>query len=371
VRGFPLKYLMALLCAALLNAGVDARPRRKALPAYDWNLTAALAVVYNDNFLGISPSDRTQYVNSTGLFATPLESVDDVQSELQLKPEVRWRAPWKLMASADYRLKIADRFRNGFTNYQSHTLNLGLRPRIQGYNWTAHFRAMVIPSYYLRVYYDRDYRERHAARYRNWDYEGSFRLKLFDPLWTEIKGGWGSFFYNAKFTEYDSDYRDFGLSCDYRTPWDATLSAGYLRRLSTNVGKDQIGSLQTPTGDSAPGGDSEYGDADFNEDDFTGGIQADLPWLKKLRPTSGLAYRMRRRVFTTDRDLALDPLHRGRVDRRYEITVSLGFGLTKNLEAETFYSYEERTADSQNPAVPQVKNFVRRQVGLQIAYSLN
>ena len=122
----------------------------------------------------------------TALYPTPLETLDDFENELQLHPDIRWRAPLATMVTADYRLKLVSRAKNSFTNYQTHTFSIGLRPRVAGYRWSARVRVLGIPSMYLRTYKDRDYNEYHAARFRNWDYEASVSLPL---LAAAVAGG--------------------------------------------------------------------------------------------------------------------------------------------------------------------------------------
>jgi hypothetical protein len=227
-------------------------------------LSLAASAHYNDNLFGLSERDANSFLRDAASFPTPLETVDDLETEWTIRPSLRWRAPAKLLVNADYRLKFVHRFENAFTDYQTHSAGLSVRPRATGSPWQLKARVFLLPSFYLRAYNDKDYNEYHAARFANRYYNGSLRYKLHENVWVEPEAGVGTFYYNRKFTEYDSDYHDFGGSAGYRAG-DWSASAGYLRRRSENVGKEQLGGQPLV---SDPYSDTEYGDADFNEDEF-------------------------------------------------------------------------------------------------------
>jgi hypothetical protein len=369
VRGLTAKTLLALLC--VLIAGVPAQARkRRALPVWEWGLSTSLGTTYDDNVLGFSEHDRNSFLRDPGAFPTPLESVDDLETSLSIKPTVHWRAPLTLMVSGDYRFKAVHRVRNKFSDYQTHSFGLSLRPRTSGYPWSAGIRILAVPSYYLRVYRDRDYDERFATRYANWDYAASFRYHLTPPLWLEAGAAYGTYYYNRKFTEYDSEYRDFTLGATGDAPWEMRLSASYTRRLSDNIGKNQLGALGTTPGESGIAEDTEYGDSDYREDDASVAVSAPVPWITFAPTEASLAYRHRRRVYTTDRSLADDPVHRGRLDNRGQAQVSVTVSPSRAWNVEAFFAYESRRTDSNEPSVPLAKNFIRREFGLLFTYRI-
>jgi hypothetical protein len=360
---------MCLLVCLILTAPSALARKRNTLPEWEWHLVASLGSGYNDNILGFSNRDRNAFLDKQPTFRTPVETLDDAQSSLLLKPEIRWRAPLKLMVSGEYRFKYVSRAKNPFTNYQSHALAVNVRPRVAGYNWSAGFRALTVPSFYMRVYRDRDFLTYESARYRNWDYEASFKYRFFEPLWLEAKAGYGTYYYNRLFTEFDSKYRELGGGASYALPWDITLSGTYLRRLSDNVGKNQAGVLNNLINPDESG-DSEYGDADFHEDEVGGTASAYIPWIRFARTEASVGYRFRRRAYISNQPLYQDPFHRGRLDKRGEFTTGISAQLTRQLGVEGFFAYEERHTDSDEPIVPLLKNFIRREIGLVLTYNI-
>jgi hypothetical protein len=363
--------LTLALGLVLLAAPAHARKKKHvSLPTWDWSLSLSEGAVYNDNVLGFSGRDRDAYSLSPSTFPTPLNSVDDMQNEFQIRPGIRWRAPLKLMVSGEYRFKTVNRAENSFSDYQTHWLGLSVRPRVAAYKWSASFRTFVIPSYYLRVYKDRDWGTWEPARFRNWDYEGAFRYRFYQPLWLEAKAAYGTYYYGRKFTEYDSDYREFSLGAAYESPWFVTLNAGFTRRLSTNVGKDQAGPVYNAPEDPSLIGDSEYGDADFRENEVNASVSSVVPWIKLRRVEAGLSYKFRRRAYISSRPLLLDPIHRGRLDKRWEISPTLNVNIIRSLDAAVYFTYEQRRVDSPDPRVPLVKDFTRHEYGLALTYML-
>ncbi|RPH92457.1 hypothetical protein EHM69_12755, partial [candidate division KSB1 bacterium] len=121
------RFYTVLLCLLVLLS-VVANPalarRRSSLPRWDWGLSVTAGGTYDYNVLGFSESDQNAYLQDQGSFPTPLESVDDLESQVQLKPSLQWRAPMTLMVNGDYRFKCVHRIRNAFTDYQTHSFGL-------------------------------------------------------------------------------------------------------------------------------------------------------------------------------------------------------------------------------------------------------
>lgn len=367
------RVLILILCALLgscLLANPSFAQRRRSLPTWEWHLNASVAAVYNDNLLRLSERDQNAFLRDPESFAIPMESVDDLSSDLTLTPSLIWRAPQMLMVTGDYQFKAAMRAQNDFTDYQTHTLGVSVRPRVRGYRWSARFRAFYIPSFYLRVYRDRDFKEYHSTRFRNLDYAGSFRYRVLDPLWLGTRVSWGSYYYNAKFTEYDSEYWDVTGTFAYSLPRNLDISGEYTRRFSENVGRTASGSNTSISIEEEPIEDSEYGNSDFNEDEFRISVAAVVPWITFRRTSADISYRLRRRVYTTNSPLELDPFHRGRLDRRGVITSSIQMTMTKKLDLSGYFSYEERRTESPWSSVPSVKDFIRREIGVVCSYSI-
>lgn len=347
----------------------DARTRRE-LPALEWGLKLGVTGIYNDNLLRLSETDLNAFHRFDPRFRTPVETTDDGETEISLTPSVLWRAPAVTMVNIQYRFKAVQRAKNDHTNYQTHSMSASVRPRVKGYRWVVRAGVFTIPSFYLRVYRDRDFGTYDDARFTNWEYNGELSYRVSEPLWLSLQGGTGTYYYNARFTEYDSDYDEFGAEVEYATPWDPRISMRYTRRISDNIGSTQGSSLEII---SDPGAieDSEYGDGDFDEDDFRIALRTPVKIVKSEVVDASVAARVRRRVYTTDRSIESDPFHRGRLDNRWEVTPSLSWSPHAALDIALYYTYEERASESDVEAVALVKDFVRREIGLGFTYRIN
>lgn len=369
MRGRSFRHGLFILCLLLIAVPVHARKKR-SLPKWEWGLSASAAFMYDDNVLGFSEYDRNRFRRDPDSFPTPLKSMDDLESSVTIKPSLQWRAPLQLMITGDYRLKAVHRLSNGFSDYQTHNAGVSVRPRIIGYSWLARARILAIPSFYLRNYRDRDYREYYATQYAQWDYSAALRFRVAAQLWLEGGVSYGTYYYNRKFTEYDSEYWDYSLGGFYEAPYEVQFNASYTRRLSENVGKNQRNALLSGSDSTSMIEDTEYGDADYHEDDITVGITVPAIWIKVVSTDASLSYRHRRRVYTTERSLSDDPFHRGRLDNRGQWTVSVRMRPARLWDIDGYFAYESRTSDSDVSSVPLAKNFIRREIGLVFTYRI-
>jgi hypothetical protein len=360
---------VVLLAVAAPTMARESRTRTK-YPSFEWGIRAGLTGIYNDNPLRLSETDENAFHRYASSFRTPLETTDDGESELSLQPSLQWRAPGNLMVNANYKVKFVNRLRNDFTDYQTHGLAVSARPRMKGYRWNAKAAWFLIPSYYLRVYRDRDLGYYADAKFRNWEYSAEFSYRILDPLWIGVKGASGTYYYNSTFTEFDSEYQEAGVTSTYLFPKSVSLTGGYLRRASENVGKDQaLHTVISPEGSDLVS-DNEFGNGDFDEDEFSASLRAPLKFFRQLSLRGSLSGKMRRRVYTSNETLTDDPFHRGRLDTRWEVTPDVQWAVSSLLDVNLYFTYEQRSSESDNPSVALVKNFVRREFGVGVAYAL-
>lgn len=360
---------VTLLFAVLIFVAGQAQAQRR-YPKLEWGLRAGISAIYNDNLLRFSKSDQLAFKRFDPSFRTPMETLDDGETEILLAPTLQWRAPAMTMVNVNYRFKATQRVQNDHTNYQTHSFSANVRPRVRGYKWSARASVFTIPSFYLRAYRDRDFGTYDDCRFENWEYSGEFSYKLADPLWMRAQVGYGTIYYGSRFTEYDSEYQDIGLEADYSTPWSPRVTARYTRRISDNVGKSLPLVFTSEDEGQLIVEDTEYGDGDFSEDEFRLAIRSRVKVYKAESVNTALSSRIRRRVYTTERSLESDPFHRGRLDTRWELTPSIGWSLSQAWDVNLYFTYEERSSQSDYVKLAQVKDFVRREVGIGFMYRI-
>lgn len=358
-----------LISVLLVSQEVEAR-RQSRLPTFEWGLKVGIAGIYNDNVLRLSETDQDAFRRSSSTFRTPLETIDDGETEFSIAPAIQWRAPANLMAIGAYRFKTVQRLNNEFSSYQTHSFSATLRPRTKGYRWSAKLSVFAIPDFYLRVYRDRDFGTYHDTRFKNFEYSGEFSIRPLPQVWLAGQSGFGSIYYDKRFTEFDSEFYEIGGEVRYSAPWASTVSLRYTRRNSDNIGKSQQ-FLYYPSFESdVVLEDNEYGDADNTEDELRLVLRSPLRLAQELSLDASITTRIRRRVYSTMNSLESDPFHRGRLDNRWEVTPSLSFPVNSAIDIEVFYTHEERKSESDVEGVPRVKDFDRNEIGIGATYSL-
>jgi hypothetical protein len=356
-----------ILCLTL--PGYARRMGGNALSA-EWSLVVQLRSSYLDNILRLSHEDIERFQHDSQPFETPLETYDDWKNELTLQPRFSLNLPWRQRMMTIYSFKTAQHLRNAFLNYDSHTLNVYLRPASSKYPWLLNFRIATIPSYYLRVYYDRDTRGFQAARFQSWQYRVAPRFRFWKPLWIELRTEFETLYYNSAFTEYDNETISWGLGGEYNGLRPFTFEAYYLRNLSDNIGYRQSGALQAGLLD-IPGLDTEYGDASYTEDEFQLEASGRIAYLRGIPLDGSVSSQIRRRVYRTNNAIELDPFHRGRLDWRWRIIPSVSVDFTERLTISVGYGFEKRTTISDVPRVEQVKDFEINQTFVTFEYRFN
>lgn len=324
---------------------------------------------YVDNVIRLSETDIDRFQNDPQPFETPLKTYDDWKNELILKPTLRLRLPERHRLIAVYAFKMAEFANNPFLNYQTHTLNLYVRPLSLKRWWLVNFRVYTIPSYYLRSHYDRDTGAYHAARFQDWQYRIAPRVRFWEPLWIKFQAEFETLYYNAKFTEYDSDMISVGLGGDYDGLRPFTFSLMYLRNHADNIGHSSIDEANWNPLDPLSS-DTEYGDATFDEDEFFIRGTGHLTYISSIPIRGDLTARLRRRIYTTDNSIDNDPFHRGRLDVRWEIAPSITAAVTPTVNVTLGASYEERTTTSDVARVEEIKDFRVREAYLTFEYEI-
>ncbi|MFH1011234.1 MAG: hypothetical protein V1784_08370 [bacterium] len=364
-----LRVLLGFLAALLLCASLPGNAREKTAYPFsaEWSLTVQLQGAYLDNILRLSEADVERFQHGPQPFETPLKTYDDWKNELTLQPRFALRLPSRQRLNAIYSFKLAQHARNGFLDYQTHTLNLYLRPSSVRYPWVLNFRVFTIPSYYLRSHYDRDMREFHAARFQNWQYRFAPRFRFWKPLWIELRAEFETLYYSSKFTEYDCETSTWGIGGDYNGLRPFTFTGYYLRNRCDNIGYRQIGSVQAGLLD-MPGVDTEYGDATYEEDEVQAEVTGQIGEVRGIPLSASLGGQVRRRVYTTGNSLEVDPFHRGRLDVRWKIAPSVAASISDHATIEIGYAHEERETISDVSRVEDVKNFRINQAFVAIEY---
>jgi len=128
--------------------------------------------------------------------------------------------------------------------------------------------------------------------------------------------------------------------------------------------QDHFGTAQNPLED------SENGDSSYEEDRYVLQASYELPFNAPWDWNLGIECQRRMRFYQSDLGVDIDPFHAGREDTRNLITPGIKFSSSFDLDFEISFTYDQRKADSPQPAVPSAKNFIHRTFELTVTYQI-
>lgn len=314
---------------------------------------------YDDNIFLFSAFEINRIKDGTVPYNIPYSTWDDWLSSLGITMALTWEHAngWetRLEGSASATFYAV----NHIKNYQRYAASVR---QTFGERWWIQTSFSVIPSYYLREFLDRDLQLRTGCDYENRTFESRLRYRTPWQSFLYPFYQFKTYYYNRYFTEFDAESNTIGIAVDQLITRRWKVSGSYRFTRSDNVGGGG------PT--AAPTEDTEYGDADFDEDEFRlSGAYALLRLLGRSWDFS-VAGRLRIRNYTTDNSAQTDPFHAGRKDTRWEVEPRVSVDVLRNLTAWASVQYEQRHTDSSVDIVPQFKDFVRRTYFVGLEYQL-
>ena len=331
-------------------------------PRIPFTVKVSFTTSYDDNILRYSGYDLLRFETNTEPYPAEITTSDDWVNTLGLRlyRDIDLGSRFKLRGY--YSGKINLYAVNQIKNYQSHYFSARLGYRSRAY---LILKYSYLPSYYLRIYRDRDWSIFHGAQFDLSRPAISLRWRF--PF-VEIEGELGREFvyYNGYFTEYDSRAFYGGLSVSRRFMENLDVSLGYTFTSSDNIGFNYSTNLAAQD----PLTDTEYGDATYEEDEYTLSLSYLLPLESNWDWRIALGYRHSERFYQSQLPLAQDGFHTGREDRRNTFTPSLTISPLSTLDLELTFSYDQRRSDSPNASVPKIKNYDERSFEIGIVYQI-
>jgi len=317
---------------------------------------------YDDNILKYSALDLNRFETNTEPFPAEITTTDDwinvfgvrLYRDFNLGHHVKFR-PY-------YAAKISLFAVNQIKNYQSHNFIARFAYRSRAYLSLKYF---YLPSFYLRAYKDHDWNAYHGAQFDLSRPSASLRLRL-APYEFEAELGRELIYYNSFFTEYDLEAIFWGLSAAYSPREDLDLALGYTFKSSDNVGFEQSAEVAQID----PSVDTEYGDASYEEDQYSLKLSYLLPLRTHWDWKASLDLRRALRYYQSALPLLQDPFHAGRQDRRDTFEPALSVSPLPTVELELRFTYDLRRTDSPDPSVTRIKNFDDRTFEFTLIYQV-
>ena len=316
---------------------------------------------YDSNLLHYSSRDRDRFLDNAEPHNSPIRALDDIRSDFKLSTSYSFNA-W---SPRETRLSVV-------TNFAHHMMN-----PIKNFGWisltakqeilktlSASFNYFYEPRYYIRDYLDVHSDERRSCEFALDQWTGRVYYR---PKWPFEFLGIGRFkryAYNKYFTEYDSDYLEFGGEVIFRTG-SYRFSGGYSLADNKNVSFNALDYQHTGL-DSE---DSEEGQSDYLQDTYSISLRYEFR-IHGKRSRILLEASLKDRYYSTDRELQADPIHRGRRDVTVFMEISGRIKLNSDLAVLIGSAYGNRRSRSGSPIVPQIKDYDDTIGWVEISYEL-
>ncbi len=359
----PLIRLRFLRLLGLAFPLLTALPIRGAdKPRIPFTVKVSFTTAYDDNVLKYSGYDLHRFENNTEPFPSEITTSDDWVNVLGLRVYRDFDLGRRFKLRGYYSGKITLFAVNQIKNYQSHYFSARLSYRSRGY---LTLKYSYLPSYYLRIYKDKDWNVYRGAQFDL--FRPAISLRVRSP-WAEFEAEWGRelTYYSEYFTEYDAEAFYWSLSAARTILEDLSFTVGYGLKVSDNIGFNQVGAV-SPTD---PTVDTEYGDASYEEDQYSIEIAYLLPLPTEWNWRIGLNVNHAERFYQSSLTPLQDPFHVGREDRRTSFEPSLTVSPGSSLDLELRYTYDRRRTDSPTPTISKIKNFDQHSIEFSVIYQI-
>ncbi|RJP76916.1 MAG: hypothetical protein C4524_09200 [Candidatus Zixiibacteriota bacterium] len=351
--------LSLLLAAAALLMAASGAGARIQIP---FTLKVGYTSSYDDNILKYSARDLGRFETNTEPAPSEVNTTDD------------WINTFSVRLYQDFSLSRQFKFRpyysgrisvfaiNSIKNTTSHYVSARLSWRYRLYLTAKYF---YLPSYYLRLYRDRDLGTYQGAEFDLTRPAASLRFRL-PPYEVEAEYGREFVYYNNYFTEYDAEADFYGVTVAYTGFPRLDASLEYNFKVSDNIGFRQSSTVYL----SAAGEDSEYGDGSYEEDRYALNLQYRLPLDSEWDWSVVLGLQRSLRYYQSEQSLVEDPFHAGRRDRRDILETAVILSPYYELEFEARFIYDLRRTDSPDPNVSAIKDFDDRTIEFTLTYQV-
>ena len=316
---------------------------------------------YDSNVLRYSQRDSDRFLDGIEPYTSPIRTLDDLRTDFRLTGLYRY----KLLTQYNGRLQVSMNFAHYLQNpiknagWTSITLKQDIAK-----SWSVLLNYFYEPKYYIRDYTDVHTGERHNCEFAMDKTVGKLYFRPVKLAEFTFRFENKRYTYTEYFTEYDGNYISFGGGGIIRTGrW--RFSAEYDLGAFVNEGFSSERLL--PPGDY--GEDSETGEGDYQEDNYTISIQYAFR-LAERRSSVKLELNLADRYYTTNRNPAIDPIHHGRRDVYLMNEFSGSISINKKLDLSIGVGYNDRNSRASDPIVSEIKDYRRWNGWVELSYEL-
>lgn len=363
------KFLLILLLT--LPVGEIAAGDKPGEKIKHWEVDLSISPYYDSNILKYSDKYIDRFLNRQDEGRFQINRYDDLVTGYSAG----------LSYSNDFIKKLNSTFSFTF-NYSRYSFNPVKNWFRYSIGWRQDFlptSSFMISYSYLPHFYVRHFRD------EDWATVYGYIPMTFKPyefakddisLWvqhylfkgTRIRGYFSfmQYYLDPNNTEYDSKDYIVGIRVYQQITKELNINAGYKYGYSDAKGYDQPGEIK---------GKSDDVNATNYGHNFVGGLSYSLPKIFDMNNNIGLDISYEKGFYTTDQFYELDPIHAGRNDKNYDITLTYNVKLPWNVGVSAFYNLMGRKTGTPVAVnaeyISDEKSYEQYQAGIEFNYNIN
>ncbi len=279
-------------------------------------------ISYSDNVFHYSRDKISEYRQlSSPVKFQGVKSISDTYNKTKLEIDKRFRLFGDRLTTLKGFAEGTFYARNKSKNYGVYGVDI---KQSLGSTKTVRMGYSFMPNYFLRTLFDDDYSG--DARYRKAQYD---KNRIFIRGWMKFAkdfSGWG---------EYDFIKEDYNKDFSERDNRENKISLGIRRDIGKKISLFAKGAFSDI--DAKAHGDDVSQKPDISSRNYLAGTGINFRLNKKLG--WDIYYNFQWVDFTTDNDIANDPYHRDRRDKKQDIGTELKYVLFKDSNISVGYKY--------------------------------
>jgi hypothetical protein len=362
---FSVLILLLALPASEVKAGNN--PKKKVK---HWEAEISISPYYDSNILKYSDKYIDRFVNMQDEGRFHINRYDDLVSKYSVRLNYSNKFIKKLNSEFSFDFRYSKYSFNPVKNWLRYSVG-----------WRQYFLSKscfmisysFIPHFYVRDFRDEDWVAVYGyvpSAFKPYEFSKddiSFWVQHYFFKHTNVRAyfSYMKYFLDPNNTEYDSKDYLYGIRIFQKLTKNLYIDVGYKYIYSNAKGYDQPGETKQTSDDV---------DATNYAHNYLAGIDYKLPKVFGMNNRISLDFLYERCFYTTDHFYELDPIHAGRHDKNYDISVTYRLDLSKSVQVSAFYSSLGRKTGTPAAAnaeyISDEKSYEQYQTGIEISYNI-
>lgn len=364
-------FSLLLILILILPESELAAEKKPGKKVKHWEVDLSISPFYDSNILKYSDKYIDRFMNRQDEGRFQINRYDDLVTN--------YSAGLSYTNQFIKKLNSTFSFDFGYSRYSFNPVKNWLRYSIgwrQDFLSTSSFNISYsyIPHFYVRHFRDEEWITVYGYipltfkpyEFSKDDFSFWIQHNIFKS--TKVRGYFSfmKYFLDPNNTEYDSKDYVYGLRIYQQVTKYLNINAGYKYLYSDAKGYDQAGESKETSDDVNA---TNYGH------NFVAGLNYTLPKILNMNNSIGLDFSYERCFYTTGQFYELDPIHAGRNDKNYDLTVTYNLKLPGDVGMSAFYNLMGRKTgtpvDINAEYISDEKSYEQYQMGMKFNYNIN